>query len=157
MDKKRIAGFFRRFPLLGAVGQRVYQFSQAHYTVGAVAVVMDGPGQVLLLEHVYHPIHPWGLPGGWVNRRENPADAVVRELWEETGLHVTVLYPLLTAIGIYPNHLDIAYACTVDGGDIRLSDEILSYAWVDPAELPPMYRFQQESVAQAVRLRESAR
>ena len=41
-------------------------------------------GQVLLVEHVFHPYAPWGLPGGWIDRNESPSQtAVIRELQEE--------------------------------------------------------------------------
>lgn len=62
----------------------VKQFSPK-WTVGALGVVRDAQGRVLLLEHRLRP-KPWGLPGGFVAWPETPQAGLVRELQEEVGL-----------------------------------------------------------------------
>src|SRR3954466_8680622 len=55
--------------------------------LGAYAVVVRD--EALLLTRVSplgFPAGWWGLPGGGVDQGESPADAMVRELHEETGL-----------------------------------------------------------------------
>ena len=128
---------------------------QARYTLGAVGVVLNEAGEILLLEHVFHPHFPWGLPGGWVDRGESPADAVVRELREETGLAVRVLAPLVVDLGIVPSHLDLAFLCRLEGGTVRLSDEILDLRWCDPADLPAIFPAQRVAIERALRLWET--
>jgi 8-oxo-dGTP pyrophosphatase MutT (NUDIX family) len=66
---------------------------QAHRTqrLGAYAVAFDdGPGgdRMLLtrISPLGYPAGAWTLPGGGVDHGESPHDAVVRELYEETGL-----------------------------------------------------------------------
>ena len=56
--------------------------------MGAAAVILDPKGQVLLVKHSYGRLN-WELPGGAVEAGESVADAAVREVREETGLHVT--------------------------------------------------------------------
>ena len=46
----------------------------------------DDEGRVLLARHAEHG--EWLLPGGAIEPGEAPADAAVREMWEETGLTV---------------------------------------------------------------------
>ena len=58
--------------------------------VGAVGAIFNHTGQVLMVEHVFRPDYPWGLPGGWVDRGENPAHTVQREVKEELNLTVEV-------------------------------------------------------------------
>jgi 8-oxo-dGTP diphosphatase len=55
--------------------------------LGAYAVVLD-EGQILLtrISSVGYPAGSWTLPGGGVDHGESPHDAVVRELYEETGM-----------------------------------------------------------------------
>jgi len=154
--KKQIAALFRKAPWLAVIGERLWSLRQARYAVGAVGVVFDGEGRVLLLEHVFHPRHPWGLPGGWVNRREAPGTAVARELREETGLCVEVVQPLLVEVSrLRPDHLELAYLCRLeDHAEISLSGEILSYQWSDPANLPDMFEFHQRAIMSALQARE---
>jgi 8-oxo-dGTP pyrophosphatase MutT (NUDIX family) len=54
--------------------------------LGADAAVPNGLGQILLLKR--SDGRGWGLPGGWVDVHESPAQAAVREVWEEAGLRV---------------------------------------------------------------------
>lgn len=60
--------------------------------VAAYGVVHDSAGRVLLARLTDRTAHPgwWTLPGGGVDHGEHPEAAVVREVWEETGLRVEV-------------------------------------------------------------------
>jgi 8-oxo-dGTP diphosphatase len=49
-------------------------------------VIRNAHGQVLFAYHVDTGVRV--LPGRAIEPDERPADAVVREVWEETGLHV---------------------------------------------------------------------
>lgn len=49
-------------------------------------LVYDDAGRVLLVRHSNDSV--WVAPGGAIDPDEAPQDAVVREVWEETGLHV---------------------------------------------------------------------
>jgi 8-oxo-dGTP pyrophosphatase MutT (NUDIX family) len=53
------------------------------------AVVVDGD-DVLVARHRFRG-GTWGLPGGWIKRREEPADACEREVFEETGIEVDAI------------------------------------------------------------------
>ncbi len=69
----------------------------------------------------------WGLPGGFVERDEDPLDAVLRELKEETGL--TGSNPELLMVMGDPQRdprkhiVSIVYSVTVDAGDPAAGDD----------------------------------
>src|SRR5438874_1163879 len=89
--KRRIAAILRRAPWISQIGQVLWRLGRPWVTIGAVGVVFNDRGQMLLVEHVFHPQIPWGLPGGWMDRHEGPEDTVRRELHEETGLAVDII------------------------------------------------------------------
>ncbi len=79
----------------------------------AAVVAFDADRRVLLARHAESGL--WTTPGGLVEPRETPADAAVRETWEETGVFVE----LTRIVGVFGGP-----ACTVR---YRNGDEL---AWV---------------------------
>lgn len=60
---------------------------ERHFT--ASGFVLNPDGEMLLLHH--RKLGVWLYPGGHIERNETPDAAVLREIGEETGLHVTLL------------------------------------------------------------------
>ncbi len=123
----------------------VYSRMQARYTIGVAAVILDGAGRVLLVEHAYHPRFAWGLPGGWIDEDEDPSAAVLRELSEELQLKARVLR-VVHISKTAPNHIDLAFQCEALSPIGKLSHELLNYQWVSGKELPEMKRFHRKSI-----------
>ncbi len=117
-------------------------------------MVFNAADEVLLVEHVLHPRHPWGLPGGWVDRADSLETAVVRELQEELELTVCVEQVLLVEIiRRFGAHIDIAFLCSTKGEVGQLSGELLTYRWTPPPDLPDLTSFHTRAIQQAIKLR----
>jgi len=58
-------------------------------------LTFDDAGRVLLVRHAEG--NDWSTPGGMIEPYELPADAAVREMWEETGLYVE----LIRLVGVF--------------------------------------------------------
>jgi 8-oxo-dGTP pyrophosphatase MutT (NUDIX family) len=54
----------------------------------ASVILFDERRRVLLVRHAEG--NDWTTPGGMIEPYETPADAAVREMWEETGLYVAL-------------------------------------------------------------------
>jgi ADP-ribose pyrophosphatase YjhB (NUDIX family) len=103
-------------------------------TLGAFAVILDEEARILLCHRTDRDM--WNLPGGRVEIQEAPWDAVVREVEEETGLHVLVE----KLIGVYavPQKRDLAFnfLCQATDGALRPSPESDKLDWFRPNEIP---------------------
>jgi len=149
MLKRRVSRWLKRFPMFGWGARLVVKLVTPRQYVGAVGVVFNEAGQVLLVEHVFRPNGNWGLPGGWIKRGEDPAQAVKRELQEELKLKIEVKQLLLCEPqggrpdDKAPRGLGLAYYCRLaarkgwSGGlpDVQSSYEILAVEWVDPDQI----------------------
>ncbi|WP_162850863.1 NUDIX domain-containing protein [Amnibacterium kyonggiense] len=91
----------------------------------------------------------WELPGGRVEAEEEPADAVVREVAEETGLRVAVTAPLgVRLLEVLPGRsvLIAAYACAIaEDRELVVSSEHEALQWhaiadLEGLPLPQVYR-----------------
>jgi 8-oxo-dGTP diphosphatase len=138
LDRQTLSRWLRRFaPLRWALKAAVRTLAPRHYA-GAVVAVFDDEGRVLLVEHVFRTDHPWGLPGGWISRGEDPADAVVREVREELDLAIEVRALTHVAripasrMANHPSHLGVAYYARLTGGSYKESAEVLRIRWADP-------------------------
>ncbi len=121
------------------------------HRIGVALVALDEKENVFMLKHVFHPIAPWGLPAGWLEKKESPAEGILRELYEETGLRATLEAPI--NIGYHPqaNHIGIVYLAKIEMAPIQLSNEILAAKWFPSDDLPAkILPFTQESIETAV-------
>jgi 8-oxo-dGTP pyrophosphatase MutT (NUDIX family) len=93
----------------------------------ATALIRDAEGRLLFQRRTDSPW--WGLPGGLVEIGETFRECVVRETFEETGLHVRPqrligLYAAPQWDLCYPNgdevqQFTVAFECTITGGELH--------------------------------------
>ncbi len=120
---------------------------------GVAAIITDAQGRILLQRRSDNG--RWGMPGGGVEIGESVAEAIVREVREETGLHVEVerlvgVYsdPKLQVVrypsGDVVHYVSTVFACRILSGALQTCDETLELRFFAAAELPddvlPMHR-----------------
>lgn len=102
--------------------------------VPVVAALVEREGKVLLARNAAWPEKQFGLITGYLERGEDPADAVCREVREELGLTAQST----ALIGLYPfppkNQLLIAFHVRATG-EIALNDELAEYRAIEPERL----------------------
>jgi 8-oxo-dGTP diphosphatase len=119
--------------------------------VAAYALCVDGANRLLLARVAagYPAAGMWTLPGGGLKFGEDPADAVLRELTEETGLTGRLLSlgfvdsltngPLVEAGKAYgPWHgIRIVYRVEITGGELRdeVDESTDAAAWFSREEI----------------------
>lgn len=128
---------WRDVPFPGWMRQIFLRILNPSFMVGAMALIQDEQARLLVLEHTYRRELPWGLPGGWLKHAESPEAGLVREVFEETGLHVRV-DGLLAADFWGSSQLDLLYRCTVQSGSYQSSDETAQHRWVSLNQLPEL-------------------
>jgi len=137
--KRKIAGWLRSYAALRWILTAGILLIVPRRRIGVAGVVLDDQGRVLLVEHVFRNDFAWGLPGGWAGRREDPADALRREIEEELGIPVVVERILACEEQpriprqIAPHALALAYLCRPRSTEpVGVSAEVLSSEWVKP-------------------------
>jgi mutator protein MutT len=111
--------------------------------VGVGAVIVDGD-RVVLVKRAHEPLKgEWSLPGGSVEVGETLAEAVAREVREETGLDVRV-GPLLDVFDRIHRGRDtrieyhfvlLDYRCTVVSGTLTHGSDAAEACWASATDL----------------------
>jgi 8-oxo-dGTP diphosphatase len=124
------------------------------------AVIIDPAGQVLLQRR--SDDGKWGLPGGGIEPGDEPAEALVREIREETALEIVPE----RIVGVYSGPdfrvrysngdetmiVSITFACRPRAGEPRVNDdESLEIRYFSPDALPPMERRHHLRIEDALR------
>lgn len=123
---------FRRSP--APVRRALVRAVTPGFTVGAVAAIRHGDA-VLFLRQPHR--EGWSLPGGLLDRGESAAQAVVREVREETGLRIEVGLPVTCQVNSPLRRVDVIYRLEVDQRpEVRVGGEAKGYAWYAFDEIP---------------------
>ncbi|MDL2272312.1 NUDIX hydrolase, partial [Desulfovibrio sp. OttesenSCG-928-I05] len=133
---------------------------RAVFSIGTDVVLVNKSGEsysVLLIKRGHEPFKGrWALPGGFLEKGEDPMEGAARELAEET--HVTGVP--LAQVGAFgrPDRdprghvISIAY-CAVLPDDkkssVQADDDATDARWFDLAALPPLAFDHDEIIARA--------
>jgi 8-oxo-dGTP diphosphatase len=112
------------------------------HSVSVAAAILDDQGRFLVIQRADNG--NWEPPGGVLELDESITEGLVREVREETGLHVEPL----ALTGVYKNMargiVAIVFRCAVLEGDARTSAEARDVRWLRvedlEAHLTPAYR-----------------
>jgi 8-oxo-dGTP diphosphatase len=105
------------------------------HTVAVGGFVTNSNNEVLLVKN---PRRGWEFPGGVVEAGESLPQALIREIFEESGVNVAIT----GIVGIYKNIendiLNIDFRCTYESGILTTSDESLEVGWFSVAKATEM-------------------
>jgi 8-oxo-dGTP diphosphatase len=105
------------------------------FQVFVAAVIFDEDKNIFLVKSTYQRFNPWGLPGGGLEYGEHPEEAVIREVWEETGLSIGI-EKLLLVNSWLPDRVGLYYLCSITGGTFGPSDEVSDFDYFSLSNLP---------------------
>jgi 8-oxo-dGTP diphosphatase len=116
-------------------------------TLRSPALTVDGilieDHSILLIQRKHSPFQgSWALPGGFVEYGEKTEDAMIREMFEETGLKIKIR----ALLGVYSDpHRDprghtvtVAYLVEPVGGALNAGDDARSVKFFKTNELPEL-------------------
>jgi ADP-ribose pyrophosphatase YjhB (NUDIX family) len=133
MTKRILLKIWRMFP--GWLQNLASRIIRPLFQVFAAAVILDQNKNIFLVKVTYQKSHPWGLPGGGLEYGEHPETAVVREVREETGLHVSI-ERLLLIDSWRPDRVGLFYLCRITDGTFCPSDEVSEFGYFSVDNLP---------------------
>ena len=129
-----LGSIWKRLPSMAR--RRLSRTGQSRFTVTAGAIIFDDEQRVLLLEHVFRSDSGWGIPGGFLNKGEQPETGLRRELREEIGVELERVELLFARTLPKPRQIELYFGARVIGTPQPCSFEIRSAAWFAIDNLP---------------------
>lgn len=125
------------------VKRRIVRTISPSFTVGSMCFLERDDGALLLVRHSYR--ERWGVPGGLLERGEDAADGVRREVREEVGFEIEVLGEPAVVVDAKPQRVDVVFrARPLDRVQAQApvveprSPEIVEARWFLPDQLPEL-------------------
>jgi mutator protein MutT len=112
------------------------RFTHTRFTVTAGAVIFNDQKQVLLLKHRFRAGSGWGLPGGFLERGEQPIDALRRELREEIGLELEDVEIFASRSFEKPKQVEVLFRARANANVKPLAMEVERAEWFSIDSLP---------------------
>ncbi|WML43878.1 NUDIX domain-containing protein [Neobacillus sp. PS3-40] len=121
--------------------------SELIFMPGVAGIIRNELGEILLMNKGNG--EKWSLPAGAIEIGEAPAQAVVREVWEETGLYV-IPSKLIGVFGgkefryQYPNGHRVEYNvfmfdCDIQSGELSpVDNETVELQYFNPINMPEL-------------------
>ena len=113
--------------------------AEPRFTVTAGAVVLDAEGRVLLLKHAFRRGSGWGIPGGFMEKGEQPEAAIRRELREEAGLELEDARLVTVRALTETQQVEILFVARPSRAAVAraASAEVSAVEWFERGQLPP--------------------
>ena len=130
------------------------------YRPCAGVMLINRDGQVLVGQRLDSTLEAWQMPQGGIDAGEEPFDAAVRELWEETGISAELVELIAEAPGELSYELPedligkiwkgkwrgqrqrwFLFRFLGEDGDVNIATaepEFRAWRWADPADLPDL-------------------
>jgi len=152
--KSFLAKVWKRLNLPKSVQLFFMRFFQNQFLVGVTGVIFNEKREVLLFKHTYRQ-HSWSLPGGYLKTGEHPAEALEREIKEESNLVVSIDESLKTRTDRTSSRLDMCYIGVFIGGEFTPSQEVSEYGFFSQDKMPLLRSNQVFLIEKALRQKKS--
>lgn len=128
-------------------------FKSPKITVDGI-IIRDN--KILLIKRKNEPFKDkWALPGGFVEYNETVEDAVIREIFEETGLQTEIA----KLVGVYSDPkrdprghtITIAYLLKIKKGDMKSGDDASDVNFFSLNQLPHLSFDHDKIINEAIR------
>ena len=112
------------------------RLTHTRFTVTAGAIIFNDHREVLLLKHRFRAGSGWGLPGGFMEKGEQPIDALRRELREEIGLELEDVEVFAARSFRKPKQVEVLFRGRANAEVKTLTIEVERAEWFALDRLP---------------------
>lgn len=130
----------------------IIRMFQDQFLVGVTGLIFNEKNEVLVFRHTYRKT-AWSLPGGYMNGKEHPKEALAREIKEESNFTVSIDWRMKVRTDRQTARLDISYIGTYIGGAFVASKEVDAFKFCSLQNLPPIRRDQLFLIERAIEQR----
>ena len=128
----------------------IMRIFQNQFLVGVTGVIFNEKNEILLFKHTYRQPQ-WSLPGGYMKAGEHPAEAIEREIKEESQLVVSADELLKTRTDRDGSRLDMCFVGVFIGGEFKPSNEVSEYGFFAQDAMPLLRSNQVFLIEEALR------